>query len=97
MAASVSMRTRNRPLAILLLCGVWLRHSASPPAQADGGAAIAILSAMRQAAGGGWADIRSLHLGMTISSGGQRARAERWEDVTTARFAMRETWPTYVY
>ena len=60
-------------------------------------AAAQILSAMRQASGGGgWQSVKSLHLTMSASAGGLHAPLERWEDVTAGRYMTRAAWPTYV-
>jgi len=91
------MASRTRLIAILFVCGTaLLAQPCAALAQTSADNVAAILAAMRQAAGGDqWATVKSLHYVVTLTSGGQSARQERWEDVATGRFANHNVRPTF--
>ncbi len=54
------------------------------------------LAAMRAAMGGEhWTAVRSLHVVADVRSGGQDARGDRWEDLSTGRYLDREDRPLH--
>ena len=77
------------------LMGSWPPRSVAQP---DGGHEVVdkLLAAMRTASGGArWDTVRSLHSTGSVTSGGQTAGLERWEDVAAGRYSERRRWPTY--
>jgi len=91
------MASRTRLISILLVSSIALLAAPGPArAQTEPGNAAAILAAMRQASGGDqWAAVTSLHSVMTLTSAGQSARQEQWEDVATGRYASHSIRPTF--
>jgi len=86
----------TRFIPSVILCAGLLAAPGPARAETEPANVAAILAAMRQASGGDqWATVKSLHSLVTLTSGGQSARQERWEDVATGRFASHSTRPTF--